>query len=51
MMNNDIHNYTALFRSIECENFKSFELLCSMLQGMQDRFITRNIIRSLPRMI
>lgn len=47
----DEENYTAFFRCIQAENFKSFELLCSMCTDNQANFITRNIIRSLPWML
>ena len=48
IINNDMQNYTALFRSIQYENFKSFELLISLLSHVRNKFITRLIVRSLP---
>jgi len=51
IMTTDFHNYTALFRCIQYENYKSFELLVSMLTNACNAFVTKNIIRSLPVML
>jgi len=51
MMNIDRENYTALFRCIQYQNYKSFELLVSLLTGINNIFVTRNILRSLPVML
>ena len=51
ILNNDVHNYTALFRCIQYENYKSFELLVSMLTEISNIFISKSLIKSLPVML
>ena len=51
IMTTDFHNYTALFRCIQYENYKSFELLVSMLTEISNIFISKSLIKSLPVML
>ena len=48
IVNYDIENYTALFRSIQYENYKSFEFMISLLSHVKNRFISKCMIKSLP---